>query len=208
MKVQANAIDSVVAAEQHLRALINNTSDPIWLVDTKLTILECNHAFRKWVHNFIGQELGKGEHVLFNNEHKGYLGKFEMCYNLALEGNNFQTVEDMTVGGVLTYTAVSFTPIFNDSGDVTSISCYARDITEQRRHLHKIEQQNNALRDIAFMESHKLRRPLANIIGLHDLFNFDNLADPLNRELMEVIGMMSKELDHIVREVVRKTNEV
>jgi PAS domain S-box-containing protein len=208
MDIPIREIDSVLAAEQHLRALINNTGDPIWLVDTDLTILECNQAFRTWVRNFIGHELDRGDHVLFNGLHKSYLEKFEMCYKFALNGNAFQAVEDMWVGDMLTYTAVNFQPVFGAAGEITSISCYARDITEQRRHLHKIEQQNNALRDIAFMESHKLRRPLANIIGLHDLFNFDDLADPLNRELMEVIGLMSKELDHIVREVVRKTNEV
>src|SRR5438045_2846072 len=89
--------------EQYLRLLINNTDDPIWLVDTSRNIIECNGAFKKWVHYFVGKELHKGDNVLDSSLDKIYLDKFEMCYQLALDGRSFRSVEDMKVDGETRY---------------------------------------------------------------------------------------------------------
>ena len=161
------------AAEHNLRTVINNIDAPIWLVDTDYKIIECNSTFRKWVHSFIGVELNTGDHILYNGQNKIYQEKFEMCYQLALNGRSFRTVEDMKVGEETRYTSVSFNPVF-ENDKVVGVNCYARDITEQRRHLQKIEEQNTALREIAFIESHKVRGPVATILGLEQLFNHND----------------------------------
>ena len=203
-----NDIKQVIADEKNLRLLINNTDDPIWLVDTSCTIIECNESFKRWVRHFIGRELGKGDHVLYGGQDKLYLDKFEMCYQLALNGKALKSVEDMQVDDQLRYTSVSFNPVFDEEHKVVGVSCFARDITEQRRHLYKIEEQNLALREIAFIESHKIRGPVATILGLAQFFNNDDINDEVNREIMEGITTASKQLDLVIREVVKKSNEI
>src|ERR1700749_2020018 len=121
-------IDQVVADEYNLRKLINSIDDPIWLVDTECMIVECNQAFKKWVFYFIGQELNKGDHVLFNGQDKMYADKFEMCYSLALNGRSFKSVEDMKVNGETRYTTVSFNPVYNSEHKIIGVSCFARDM--------------------------------------------------------------------------------
>ncbi len=76
--------ERVLTEPDHLKLLINNIDNLIWMVDTECTIIECNRAFKTWVSNFIGTELGKGDNVLFSGRNKLYLEKFEMCYQLAL----------------------------------------------------------------------------------------------------------------------------
>ena len=208
MTEKKDDISKVVEGEQNLRILINNTDDPIWLVDTNCIITECNGSFKQWVSHFIGKELATGDHVLYNGLNKIYHEKFEMCYQLALNGRAFKSVEDMKIGDETRYTTVSFNPVFDKDKKVTGVSCFARDITEQRKHLLKIEEQNTALREIAFIESHKVRGPVATIMGLEQLFNYADLTDPMNKEIMESIGKVIHELDIIVREVVRKSNEI
>ncbi len=88
------------------------------------------------------------------------------------------------------------------------VSCFARDMTEQRKHLFKIEEQNAALREIAFIESHKVRGPLATILGLQQLFNYEDFADPINKDVIEGVTKVSHELDLIIREVVRRSTEI
>jgi PAS domain S-box-containing protein len=201
-------IEQIIAAENDLRLLINNTDDPMWLVDTNCIILECNRSFRNWVSFFIGKELDKGDHVLDNGADKAYADKFEMCYSLALNGRTFRTVEDMKMGSETRYTTVSFNPVFDEHHHVIGVSCFARDITEQRKHLLRIEEQNTALREIAFIESHKVRGPVATIMGLEQFFNYVDPTDPVNKEIMENISKLTKELDAIIREVVNKSNEI
>ncbi len=194
--------------EQNLSILINNIDDPIWLVDKDLNILTCNHAFKKWVACFVGQELGEGNNVLFENKKPLYTAKFEICYHLAIDGRAFRTVEDMIVNKETRYTTVSFHPVTDDDNNVTGVSCHARDITEQRKHLQKIEEQNTALREIAFIESHKMRGPVATIMGLEQLFNFQDFTDPVNKIVIEGVAKVSNDLDLVIREVVRKSNEI
>jgi len=201
-------IEKIITDEQNLRILINNTDDPIWLVDTQCNIVACNRSFRKWVSHFIGKELDKGDHVLYNGLDKIYFEKFEMCYLLALNGKTFKSVEDMRVGDEIRYTTVSFNPVFDDHHKIIGVSCYARDITEQRKHLLKIEEQNIALREIAFIESHKVRGPVATILGLVQLFDESVFPDPLHKILLEGISKTANDLDSIIREVVRRSNEI
>jgi PAS domain S-box-containing protein len=200
-------LDKLVSDEQNLRVLINHIDDPIWLVDANCTIVECNKAFKMWVSHFIDCELDKGDNVLFDGKNKIYNEKYESCYQLALKGRVFKSVEDMKVGSETRYTSVSFNPVFSND-KIIGVSCFARDITEQRKHLLKIEQQNTALREIAFIESHKVRGPVATIMGLEQLFNYDDTADPVNKEIIHGIGTVTKQLDSIIREVVRKSNDI
>lgn len=195
------------ADEQNLRILINNMDDPIWLVDINYLVVECNQSFCKWVSRFIGKELKKGDHVLDNGNDKVYFEKFEMCYQLALKGRVFSTVEDMIVDGVARYTSVSFNPVF-ENDTVVAVSCFARDITEHRKHLLKIEEQNTALREIAFIESHRVRGPVATLLGLEQLFNYSDYTDPINAYIIKGISVTTNKLDAIIREVVRKSNEI
>lgn len=201
-------IGQVITDERNLRLLINNTEDPIWLVDAEFKIIECNQSFKKWVRHFIGKELDRGDDVLFGGQNKIYLDKFESCYQLALNGHAFKSVEDILVDGQLRYTGVSFNPVFNNDNKVIGVSCFARDITEQRKHLLRIEEQNTALREIAFIESHKVRGPVATIMGLVQVFKNEDVPEELNKEIIEGILTASHQLDIIIREVVRKSNEI
>jgi len=207
MTEQQSDDGNTTAEEHNLRTVINNIDAPIWLVDTDYKIMECNSTFRKWVSCFIGVELGSGDHVLYNGQNKVYQEKFEMCYRLALTGRSFRAVEDMKVGDETRYSSVNFIPVV-EHDKVVGVNCYARDITEQRKHLQKIEEQNTALREIAFIESHKVRGPVATILGLEQLFNHDDYADPINQIIIEGITKTARELDVIIREVVLKSNAI
>ncbi len=201
-------IAKVIADEKNLRMLINNTDDPIWLVDVEYKIIECNNSFKKWVYHFIGQELDRGDNVLHDGLNKTYLDKFETCYQYALNGHSFKSVEDMLVDGRLRYTSVSFNPVLDKDDHVIGVSCFARDITEQRKHLLRIEEQNTALREIAFIESHKVRGPAATIMGLALVFSNEENTTAENKEIIEAILTATDQLDAIIREVVRKSSKI
>ena len=208
MNEHTRDIDQLMADERNLRLLINNMENPMWLVSTDHTIIECNDAFKKWVCCFVGQEIGKGDNVLYNGQNIMYQQKFEMCYQLALSGKAFMSVEDMMVNNEQRYTHVTFTPVADAGASIIAVSCFARDITEHRMHLLHIEQQNTALREIAFIESHKIRGPVATILGLEQFYNYHDDTDPMNREIMTGIKEMSLQLDVRIREVVKMSNEI
>ena len=73
--------------------------------------------------------------------------------------------------------------------------------------LRRSARHKNIMSDIASIQSHELRAPVARILGLAKLFNMKEPADPVNKELMSYIAEASIELDGIVRKVVNKTVE-
>lgn len=85
------------------------------------------------------------------------------------------------------------------------LTVYLRDITDEKKKLLKIEAQNEVLKEIAWLQSHKVRGPVASILGLAQLFNYTDPSDPMNQEILEGIKFASTGLDNIIREVVEKT---
>ncbi len=74
-----------------------------------------------------------------------------------------------------------------------------------KRLLKRIKAQRSALDDIAGMHAHEIRGPVARITGLTQLFNYDNINDPVNTELIRSIRSVSLQLDEIVKKIVTKT---
>lgn len=68
--------------------------------------------------------------------------------------------------------------------------------------------QNEKLREIAFLQSHQVRVPIANVLGLFQLFNFDNPADPVNTEVISKLKISADSLDAVVRDIVNNTAEI
>lgn len=81
------------------------------------------------------------------------------------------------------------------------------DITEKVGHIKAIEQRNRRLREIAWVQSHLIRSPLAKIMGLISLIR----DTPLNLlEKSEILGHLltaAHELDEQVRQICEKTEQ-
>ncbi|TSD66802.1 PAS domain S-box protein [Inquilinus sp. KBS0705] len=84
----------------------------------------------------------------------------------------------------------------------------ANDITEQLNHTAAIELQNKRLQDIAWIQSHVVRAPLARIMGLIELFECYKSTDIDKPDLLNNIMRSAKELDTIIKEISSKTEEV
>ena len=79
---------------------------------------------------------------------------------------------------------------------------------EKKRHLAHIEEQNNVLKDIAHIQSHDVRGPVATILGLTQFYNFDDPTDPINKEIVEGICTMTEELDIMIKQVITIENKL
>ena len=81
-----------------------------------------------------------------------------------------------------------------------------RDITEDIAVQEKMKSQNKVLRDIAFIQSHEVRRPLANILGVIEVLNSSNSVH--NKEIFDHLMESANELDMQIRSIVKKTNNL
>lgn len=103
------------------------------------------------------------------------------------------------------WASMAIAPIANNDGMVTHFLSIERDITNQKKNLSHIENQNKALRDIAWKQSHLVRAPLARILGLINLLNTHAVAEKEKETILTHIRTSADELDHTIREIVKKT---
>ncbi|MEO7215649.1 PAS domain S-box protein [Mucilaginibacter sp.] len=84
----------------------------------------------------------------------------------------------------------------------------ANDITDRLKYINAIEQQNEKLKEISWMQSHLVRAPLARIMGLVPLLS-DAIDTPEAREqIMEYLKLSANELDSVIGDITDKTNVV
>ncbi|MCU0389482.1 MAG: PAS domain-containing protein [Thermoflexibacter sp.] len=90
-------------------------------------------------------------------------------------------------------------------GNATKILGFAQDITDKVNYINELEKKNEQLAEIARLNSHEIRRPLANILGLVALFNKENPGDEFNIQVLDKLYLSAKELDEVIHRIVDNT---
>ena len=192
---------SLQKSEELFHALIDHAADGIFMVTDNGVIFDVNHSAA----NLFG--YGKEELIGMNIS---ALYPREACAELPVLWERLRRDKSVTDERALLRKDGSQVQVLVSRGilpDGSRAIGIVRDITEQKDAENQLRRQNDQLREIAFMQSHILRRPVASILGLVNLFNADNLADPLNQQLIQMIGVASGELDEGIKQVVMKTEE-
>jgi CheY-like chemotaxis protein len=84
---------------------------------------------------------------------------------------------------------------------------FSIDITRQKQQTLTLETQNRKLMEIAWVQSHEVRAPLARIMGLVEVLNRCPDDDINVRLALDHIIKSAHELDGIIRKIVRKTED-
>ncbi|GAA4029238.1 hypothetical protein GCM10022386_11220 [Flavobacterium cheonhonense] len=96
--------------------------------------------------------------------------------------------------------------IRNNDGEVARIIGAMVDLTESLENMNTIEQQNKTLKDISWTQSHVVRAPLANLLGLINLLKDNKKMGYTDDRLIDYIGESATKLDHIIHEIVKKSS--
>jgi PAS domain S-box-containing protein len=187
---------------QNLRAIINNTRDLIWSVDKQSHIITGNQAFWDRVQQLTGKKEAEVTNADFEQENMKLLLD---SYDRAFQGEAFSIVRQREIDGRLGFEELSFNPIHDLRDEVIGVNCFLRDITERQEHLQKIEKQNERLREIAWIQSHLVRAPVASILGLAQLCNLD---DSPNVEIISMLKKSAEELDKVIMNITTLTDDL
>ncbi|WP_375559908.1 PAS domain-containing protein [Bernardetia sp. OM2101] len=97
-------------------------------------------------------------------------------------------------------------PIKDENNNTESFVLAVTDITDQKQKEIRIQKQNERLKEIAWQQSHEVRRPVATILGLMNLIKIEN-----NQEnILLYLSYLQHEvdlLDKIICKIVAVTNE-
>lgn len=80
-----------------------------------------------------------------------------------------------------------------------------RILIENKRNQDHVADQNHRLQEIASISSHEIRKPVATILGLINLFDQEQLNNPLNKEIVKHLDTTARELDAVIHTIVEKS---
>ncbi len=77
-----------------------------------------------------------------------------------------------------------------------------QDISKLKENEVRILEQNQKLREIAQINSHEIRKPVASILGLMSLINPENFIRPDDQEIFELLKETTTDLDNVIRRII------
>ncbi len=195
-----------------LESVITNTTDAVLIAETdpllatSLKIVYINDAFTKMTGYLQEEILDKTPRILQGEKtDKAELNRLEQ----AIKEKVSCQVEMISYkkNGNEFWLNFSASPVADNMGNITHWVFIERDVTEQRNHTKAIEDQNAQLREIAWMQSHVVRAPLATMMGFINRIEKQTDQNP-DKELLHYALEAGKELDIIIRDIVQKAEKI
>ena len=119
--------------EANLNALVENVDGSIWSVDNGYRLITSNSRFQLLLKANRGQELQRGESILYEGLSDDFRSLWLKRYNRALHGETF-VVEDETHFAPNPRTLEHhLSPILNKDGNIIGVTVFGLDITERKQ---------------------------------------------------------------------------
>lgn len=190
--------------EDQLRAIFDHTKQVILFLDKQGNILFFNKQAQCNAPLLYQRQLRLGENLKTYLSSPEEVTSFEEIFNQVLKGNPFIAEQQYFSESGSRWFRVEYNPVFEEN-NIIGVALLLIDITHLKKYISFIERQNDVLKEIAYVQAHEVRRPVANILGLLNIFNYNNFADPFNKEVLEKMQASATELDVIIRKIIYKT---
>ncbi len=184
-------INKILESEQLYNDLFELSPQPIFVIDAAThLILDTNQACEN-LYEFKKEDiLNKPFNLLFNME---------------------EIVGTESASNLLTHTLKTKKPIITEvkynkiiHHNKEAIILVTNDITKSIEHLKEIENHNEKLKDIAWIQSHIVRAPLSNIIGLLQIIKDTKAVT--DTELLAYLEQSVDALENSINKIVEKTH--
>jgi PAS domain S-box-containing protein len=203
--------------EQHelklLVSVITNTNDAVLIAESDprdisgLKILYVNAAFTRVTGHSPEEVVGKSPALLkgFSPARNDFDKLQDAIYNREpLKGATLRYVRD----GEEFFINLALLPVTDARGVHTHWIAIGHDVTDRLRYISEIEERNHKLQEIAWMQSHVIRAPLARLMGLIDLIRNYQHSDTEKNELLDHVLTSAHALDEIIRDISSKTERI
>jgi PAS domain S-box-containing protein len=100
---------------------------------------------------------------------------------------------------------IEYFPIYENEEAIIGVAVTINDIDERKLLALHVQMQSNKLNEIAWIQSHRKRQPVARILGLIGLIDKSELTEK-NKEILNLLEHTTNELDHIINDIVIKAN--
>jgi PAS domain S-box-containing protein len=203
-KSQQSLITEKDTTESWMNAIFNDVDEGNVLISLDGKVIEFNataYEFMSWythkelrlneiISQYFGGNFSKTFEALFEKAKKGQKQKFCRTFkNLS----GYEKVVDLELK-----------PVSDSSGIIMGVILNSTDITEEVNLEKRIRISEKKLDDIAFINAHEVRAPLASILGLVNLLDFENVSEE-SKLILNHLKKSSNELERIIHKVAESS---
>lgn len=198
-----------------LESVVTNATDAILITEARSPdetvprIVYVNNALLKMTGYSHDEILGKTPNFLLGpNSDRKQLTRLRNCFESSVHCE-IETIfykknrEEFWIH-------MAMAPVADSNGNFAHFIGIGRDVTERVKNIAAIQDQNYELNEIARIQSHEVRGPLARIKGLISLLtNYFNLLN--GKEITEILTYLkisSNEMDQVIKNIIVHTEEI
>ncbi len=186
-------------SEEEMRAFFDTSIDCHLLLGKDFEIIAFNKAWDNHVKTSynLTMEHGKSMRAFLHPKN------VDMVYNdysKALKGIPVLSQQKVTNGSQEFWRITRYEPAVNNEGETFGVSINSTDITSEVQQKEIVITQNESLREIAWIQSHEIRKPVATILGLMALLKANGHVDEIQE--LQLLEQAVAELDSKIRLIV------
>lgn len=193
----------VKSSETKLRSYFESSDSCHLLLDHEFKIIAFNSALEKFIKSTFGASVELSSDIR-QYVHATHQTAFVENYLLALCGTPIKSQRLIPYDNAPIWWSMTYNPACDQDGKIIGVSLNAVNITDLVSQQQLLVDQNEALKKIAYIQSHELRRPVSTILGLMEFFESEDYV--IEKADMIIMGEAVKELDEKIRKIVGYTD--
>lgn len=200
-------VEQHIKAEEKIKELLN-TYETVTSVTNDVIWEYCPYTDRiQWMNGFseifgytagLGEDSGEWVLAQIHPEDKDrVVGSMELAFK-QLSSSWRCEYRFLCANGIYKEVSNQAFILLDEQGKTEKMVGALRDITVRKDYEKRLLRKNTMLKEIAWNNSHEIRRPLSNILGLAELLNADPDTSETQAELLHMLGKSAVELDEII----------
>jgi PAS domain S-box-containing protein len=183
---------------------INNSPAIAWLTDEEGNLVMMNDVFK--------DAVGLEKEVTTKSIWELFPPEFALMYHQnnmeVLRTNEILRTEEISIdkfGNTRSFIVYKF-PVRTSENKIL-VGGWSIDITEKKAAEQKLIEHTERLNEIAFLQSHEVRRPLSNILSIVELMQEEDELKENDKcsDLLRYLRQSAAELDDIINKIAMKT---
>lgn len=199
--------EQLAASRQILNTVFDSTQAIIFLLSAECSFIFFNRKANERSKALFGRELNPGDAIVDfvpGGEEAEIYRTFKCNFDSALAGQFVSSERKIELGGAWYWFRSEYHP-FYEGKQIVGVAVTLIDITDQKKHELQVQRQNELLKEIAWMQSHQTRQPVATILGLINILDKAQLGEK-NLEIIRLLELTTQRLDDVIRDTVIKAN--
>lgn len=203
---EKNLTNILLETQSKLNSLLNSTNEGFIFLNTDFKVLYFNKSAKEnYTKRLLNKEIKTAENFLSYCSTEEERSELEAIYKKVMEGNQIQFVQQQNNF----WFQITLFSVITDDNKTIGLAYGITDITQHKKDQLQISEQNKKLKEIAWQQSHEVRSPVVNLLGITEqLGNNENLTKEDQETLFNAITSEIKRLDLIIKSIIEKTNLV